>query len=59
MNWPWRCLTTIPGVRHGVPERLFGPWRNIDIDKVTTAIAAFEETLVTPRFAVRPLAEGR
>lgn len=39
-------LGTIPGYVDEF-ERVFGT-RTIDIDKVTTAIAAFEETLVTP-----------
>jgi cytochrome c peroxidase len=40
-------LASIPGY---VDEfrRAFGPDAGIDIDKVTTAIAAYEETLVTP-----------
>jgi cytochrome c peroxidase len=39
-------LETIPGYAAEF-ERVFGT-RRIDIDKVTTAIAAFEDTLVTP-----------
>jgi len=39
-------LSTIPGYVTEF-QNVFGP-RAIDIDKVTTAIAAFEETLVTP-----------
>ncbi len=45
-TWPWTCCNSIPGYLAEF-KQVFGK-TSINIDQVTAAIAAFEETLVTP-----------